>query len=96
MTTPNAQRPLSSRLMVAIAATQGVYNKQKTSKVNAVRGVSQDVIAAVDPKSTLSVLTTLSFAIKPLISAVVIFQSPKPKGAKIGDIQPASIANMLR
>ena len=53
------------------------------------------VSASVEPNNTVNVLTTLSLAIKPLIKAVVTFQSPKPKGLKIGAIQPANIASIL-
>ena len=54
-----------------------------------------EVSAAVEPKSTDSVETTLSLAMKPVISAVEMRQSPKPSGAKIGAIQPATTARML-
>ena len=36
-----------------------------------------------------------SFAINPVISAVDILQSPKPRGANTGAIKPASIASRL-
>lgn len=46
-------------------------------------------------KSTVSVLLTLSFAVKPVINAVAARQSPKPSGLKITDSQPPTIANKL-
>ena len=48
-----------------------------------------------EPNSTVKVDTTLSFAIKPVMSAVEMRQSPKPSGAKIGAIHPAMTAKML-
>ncbi|CDA89846.1 unknown [Firmicutes bacterium CAG:238] len=44
---------------------------------------------------TVRVATTLSFAMKPVMSAVEILQSPKPSGANTGAITPASIASRL-
>ena len=93
MTIPTAQPPPSSLLMAATAATQGVYNKQNTSNANAPRGV---IRASTFPAvNTVNVETTLSFAIKPAINAVTILQSPKPSGAKIGAMIPATTASML-
>ncbi len=60
----------SSLLIDAIAATHGVYNRQKTKRLAAATGVIAPVSSAVLPKSTESVDTTLSFAINPVISAV--------------------------
>ena len=51
--------------------------------------------ASVEPNSTDKVETTLSFAIKPVISAVEIRQSSKPSGAKTGAILPEMTARML-
>jgi len=53
------------------------------------------VIATFVPSKTERVDTTLSFAIKPVISAVEILQSPKPKGLNIGAIIPARLARIL-
>lgn len=39
------------------------------------------------PRSTVIVLTTLSLAVKPVMSAVEIRQSPRPRGRKMGAIQ---------
>lgn len=47
------------------------------------------------PTKTESVETTLSFAKKPEIRAVVILQSAKPIGLKIGEINPATMAKIL-
>ncbi len=69
----------SSLLIDAIAATHGVYNRQKTNRLAAATGVIAPVSSAVLPKSTESVDTTLSFAINPVISAVEILQSPNTK-----------------
>mgnify|MGYP007102192228 FL=1 len=76
----------SSLLIDAIAATHGVYNRQKTKRLAAATGVIAPVSSAVLPKSTESVDTTLSFAINPEIRAVEMRQSPKPNGLNIGAI----------
>ena len=81
--------------MAAMAATQGVYKRQNTRMVRAARGVKAVSRAAVLPKRTERVETTLSLAIKPAISAVVMRQSQKPRGAKTGEIKPAILARML-
>ena len=55
------------------------------------------VIAAVIPpgNSTSMAATTLSFAIKPLISEVTMRQSPSPIGASSGASAPDISASML-
>ena len=79
----------NSRLTAAIAATQGVYNNENTKNTKAVSGVNIPFNACVvPPKSTVNVLTTLSFAVNPVIRAVEIRQSSKPKGANTGAIKP--------
>ena len=50
---------------------------------------------APPPRSTFSVLTTLSFAVNPVINAVEALQSPNPSGANIGAITPPIMASML-
>lgn len=85
----------SSLLIDAIAATHGVYNRQKTKRLAAATGVIAPVSSAVLPKSTESVDTTLSFAINPVISAVEIFQFPKPSGRNTGAMIPATTARIL-
>jgi hypothetical protein len=50
--------------------------------------------AAVEPKSTFRVETTLSFARNPVISEVEILQSPKPSGRKTGAMTLAITASM--
>ena len=50
---------------------------------------------APPPNNTFSVLTTLSFAVNPVINAVDALQSPNPNGANIGAIAPPIIASML-
>ena len=50
---------------------------------------------AVDPNSTDSVDTTLSFAMTPVTSAVEMRQSSNPSGANTGAIHPATTASML-
>ena len=84
-----------SLLIDAIAATHGVYNRQKTKRLAAATGVIAPVSSAVLPKSTESVDTTLSFAINPVISAVEIFQFPKPSGRNTGAMIPATTARIL-
>ena len=78
-----------------MAATQGVYSRQKASRLAAARGVMVASSCWVEPKSTDRVETTLSLAIKPEMRAVEMRQSPKPRGAKTGAIQPAITARML-
>ena len=51
--------------------------------------------AVLPPSSTVSVLTTLSLAVKPVISAVDTRQSPNPSGLNIGAIRPPIIASIL-
>lgn len=81
-----------SRFTAATAATQGVYSSEKTRKLTAVIGVnipcktagSRSVEPA--PDSTDNVDTTASFAEKPVIRAVDMRQSLKPRGANMGAI----------
>ena len=47
------------------------------------------------PNSTFKVETTLSLAMNPVIKAVDIRQSPKPRGFKAGAMTPAAAASML-
>ena len=81
--------------MDAIAATQGVYSRQNTSREAAPSGERTEERASADGSSTESVATTLSFAIKPVIRAVDTRQSPNPSGVKMGAIRPATPARML-
>ena len=53
------------------------------------------VIFTPEPKRTDSVDTTLSLAIKPVINAVEILQSPNQIGLNICAIKPAIVASML-
>ena len=85
----------SSRLMAAMAATQGVYSRQNTSSERTEGTESIEAIDVPSPKSTVSVETTLSFAMKPLTRDVVIRQSSRPIGAKTGDIIDAIIPSIL-
>ena len=70
ITTSAAHFPPSSRFTEAIAATHGVYRRQKVRRQTAARGVSTSVRAAVLPNKMDSVETTLSFAIKPVTRAL--------------------------
>ena len=91
-TTPSAHFRPSSRRMAATAATQGVYSRLKASMEAAVR----EPRAASPPPKRVSIMeTTLSLAMKPLISEVTIRQSPSPTGAMIGARSPATAASML-
>ena len=94
-TTYSAHLCPSSRRTAATAATQGVYSRLNTSSVRA----EIPVMAAFTPpccrKSTPSTDTTLSFAMKPLISDVTIRQSPSPNGTNSGVIRLAIPASML-
>ena len=82
----------SSRRTVAIAATHGVYRRQKTINTNAVIGVN---ISEISFESTLRVLTTLSLAINPVINAVEILQSLSPRGWNTGVNKLQSIASSM-
>ena len=65
-------------------------------KTNAVKGVNKvDNAEVFPPNNTVNVLTTLSFAVNPVIKAVDILQSPKPNGINKGEIKPPIIANKL-
>lgn len=85
----------NSRLTEAIAATHGVYRRQKTKRHSAANGVRVLTSASGVPKRTIIVDTTLSFAINPVIKAVETRQSPKPRGAKTGAINPAITERIL-
>ena len=88
--------PVPSSLRTdAMAATHGVYSRQKTSSAIALTGVRISIIAAVPPKRTDIVETTLSFAIKPVTSAVEILQSSNHIGVNSGAIYPEITARML-
>lgn len=78
-----AERTLpSSRFTVAIAATHGVYSSVNTRNTIAVNGVKSVCICETSPPSRrVRVETTLSFAVRPVMSAVDALQSPKPSGA---------------
>ena len=52
-------------------------------------------ISCAPANKTPIVATTLSFIKSPLISDVTNLQSPRPIGVKIGEIKPATPANML-
>ena len=96
MTTITAYAVPSSFFTVAIAATQGVYNRENTKNTNAVNFVNKVGSKSVSPPiKTVNVLTTLSFAIKPVKNAVEILQSQIPSGLKIGTIKFPSIASKL-
>ena len=87
-------RPSSLR-MDATAATQGVYRRQNTKSARAVAGDRTAVTAADPPYRIMSVDTTLSFAINPVINAVTTRHSPKPCSANTGARIPARPARML-
>ena len=92
---PTAHFAPSSLLIEEIAAIHGVYRRQNTRRDAADSGESTSNNVFVLPNNTESVETTLSFAINPAIKDVQIRQSPKPSGAKIGAIAPATAAKML-
>ena len=81
-----------SRLTALIAATQGVYSRVNTRNAAAANGVNRPEsawgrVAILVPVSTARVLTTASLAVNPVISAVEIRQSLKPKGMNTGAIK---------
>ncbi len=69
---------------------QGIYSRVKHRKENAVSGVKicprEERSAPGSPAlvRTAKVLSTASFAVRPVMSAVDARQSPKPSGEKIG------------
>ena len=85
----------NSRFTEAIAATHGVYKRQNARRQIPANGDRVLTRASGVPKSMVMVDTTLSFAIKPVMSAVEIRQSPKPRGTKTGAINPAIDARIL-
>lgn len=93
ITTASAQEDPISRLIDAIAATQGVYSKENTSSEAAEADVS--AVETLLPNSIPRVATTLSFAMKPEIREVTILQSPNPIGFSIGATTPAIDASIL-
>ena len=95
ITIPIAHLPPSSLFIAAIAATQGVYKRQKTNREAAPSGVIVAIKLSVPPNNTDNVDTTLSFAINPAISAVEILQFPNPRGTNKGVIKPAMTASIL-
>ena len=94
-TTANAHVPPSSLLIETIAAIHGVYSRQNTNRLAADNGVMLETRLLVFPKRMDNVETTLSFARNPVISAVVIRQSPRPIGCIKGAARPEIIARML-
>ena len=77
----------------AIAATQGVYNKENTKSVSAPPTERTVSIPSVNRISIVD--TTLSFAINPLISEVTIRQSPSPRGWNKNTSQPDTYDRIL-
>ena len=73
----------------------GVYSRQNTSRGAACAGVRAADSAASEPKRMSSEDTTLSFAMKPVMRAVEMRQSAKPKGPNSGAMSPAMRARML-
>ena len=69
----------------------------KIKNTNAVKGVNNvDSEEVFPPNKTVKVLTTLSFAVNPVIKAVDILQSPNPRGANIGEMnQPIPASKLL-
>ena len=93
-TIPIAHLNPSSRLIEAIAATHGVYSRENVRSENAASGEIASNIASVEPNNTDTVDTTLSLAMNPAISDVVIRQSPNPCKLKIGARNPAIVARI--
>ena len=85
----------NSRFTEAIAATHGVYKRQNVRRQMPASGDRVLTRVSGVPKRMVMVDTTLSFAIKPVISAVEIRQSPNPRGRKAGAMNPAMEARML-
>ena len=101
-TTKAAFNPLPiSRFTALIAAAQGVYNKVNTKNPHnrhAGKQYSLNTALRFDvavPVRTLNVLTTASFAVNPVMSAVETLQSENPSGAKTGAIHLPTNASRL-
>ncbi|MPN55337.1 hypothetical protein SDC9_203019 [bioreactor metagenome] len=94
-------QPPISLLIVANVATQGIYKRQNAKNAKADNGVKICVSIVVKeapsdaPVKTAMVLTTASFADKPVISAVAALQSPKPRGSNTGETAMPKEARML-
>ena len=92
-TMPTAHfRPISRRIEVT-AATHGVYSSENTKSQTVDR--VESAVSMPEPNSSSIVETTLSLAIKPVISEVQMRQSPSPIGCRIGTSQPDTSARML-
>ena len=87
--------PPISLFTAATAATHGVYKRENTKNVNALKGVKNSEILAALPSSTVRVLTTLSLAVNPVINDVDILQSPNPNGTNTGAIKLPISASIL-
>ena len=90
-----------SRLVAAKAATQGIYSTVNVRKAKADAGeniapsAAESCASVVLPVKIVSVLTTVSFAERPVISAVDARQSVKPRGEKMGEITEPIVARIL-
>ena len=99
-TISSAYRPPNSRRTVATAAIHGVYNKVKVRNDAAANGVKIPPkifgrVATLPPVSTANVLTTASFAVKPVTNAVEARQSAKPNGPNMGATHSPNCASRL-
>ena len=92
MTMKHAHLPPSSLLTDATAAIHGVYKRLNTRRDAAVMGLI--AFSTPSPNSTVSVVTTLSFAMKPENREVTILQSPNPIGRNTGTRIPDISARM--
>ena len=83
ITTMIAILPPSSLFTALIAATQGVYRRQKVRKVIALR-LLKSAERLSPARSIVSELTTFSFAMNPVNRLVDILQSLSPSGVNTG------------
>ena len=92
--TKNIHLVPSSWRIVAMAAIQGVYRRQKTNREYAVAADITSAIATPLKRDEMTATTT-SFANTPLTRALTTRQSPYPIGLKMGAIMLAIWANIL-
>ena len=86
--------------MAAAAATHGMYSranvkKDSTEAVEENSDLNASSKGSDEESRILSELITASFAVKPVIKAVTVFQFAKPSGAKIGASVRPTAARML-
>ena len=85
----------SSRLSAATAATHGILSSEKLINAHAACGDIISRTLCAEPMSIPSVLTVVSRATSPLISATQQRQSPSPSGENINETAPPILPSIL-